>query len=327
MAENDPNYDPDDRDAVVDCAKSASARFYSLLLLQNADQNKYGSVLKGLESQYSLGVDQYPKTLVAAIQVLSDHTFDAAYSEAKKKRKDREKAAEKEKHKKDDEELPSASPDLTFAQLEGSCYCCGKKGHKSPKCKQKDKIPKEKWAINKTTQTAFNQHAGQAVEQSASSSITMSTAPAPTTTSPQASTTEGQFDWMAINVGLAQLQHNMRDWILLDTGSTVNVFCNERFIKHIKDADKHLEVHTNAGSFTAKQTAKLPWHDIEVWYNPQSITNVLSYAIMASNFRITYDNQVKDVFNIHTAKGIIPFRQVSKTYTCSFPKNPIFHSK
>ncbi|MGL5935619.1 MAG: hypothetical protein ACRCZI_08340, partial [Cetobacterium sp.] len=114
MTENDPNYNSDDRDAVEECAKSASARFYSLLLLQNADQNKYGSVLKGLESQYSLGVDQYPKTLVAAIQVLSDHTFDAAYSEAKKKRKDREKAAEKERHKKDDEELPSASPDLTF---------------------------------------------------------------------------------------------------------------------------------------------------------------------------------------------------------------------
>lgn len=316
MIATDPRFDATSSSSFDECGKTASSRFYALLILQNADQNKYGTVLKGLESQYSLGVDQYPKTMVAAIQVLSDHTFDPAYAEAKRKRKDKEKAAQ-EKHKKDDEELPSASPDMTFAQLEGSCYCCGKKGHKSPQCKQKDKIPKEKWAINKTTQTAFNQHSERA-EQSANSSLTVSTAQPPAPAVQQAMTAD--IDWMAINIGLAQLHHDMKNSILLDTGSTVNVFCNEKFVKDIKDAPKHLEVHTNAGSFIAKQIAKLPWHDIDVWFNPNSITNVLSFAVMANKFRITYDNQVGDVFTIHTPKGIIRFHQVSKNLYLYIPK-------
>ena len=38
---------------------------------------------------------------------------------------------------------------LSFAQLEGKCYCCGKAGHKSPDCRHKEKIPRDEWAINK----------------------------------------------------------------------------------------------------------------------------------------------------------------------------------
>ena len=41
---------------------------------------------------------------------------------------------------------------LSFAQLEGKCYCCGKPGHKSPECDKNDRIPKDEWAINKQQQ-------------------------------------------------------------------------------------------------------------------------------------------------------------------------------
>ena len=33
-----------------------------------------------------------------------------------------------------------------------TCYCCGKKGHMSPKCPEKDKLPQEDWAICKAEQ-------------------------------------------------------------------------------------------------------------------------------------------------------------------------------
>jgi hypothetical protein len=39
--------------------------------------------------------------------------------------------------------------ELSFAQMEGRCYCCGKEGHKSPSCRDKDK-PKDEWAIHKS---------------------------------------------------------------------------------------------------------------------------------------------------------------------------------
>ena len=45
---------------------------------------------------------------------------------------------------------------LTFAQIEGHCYCCGKSRHKSLQYKFKDK-PKSKWFINKFQFTQKNQ--------------------------------------------------------------------------------------------------------------------------------------------------------------------------
>jgi hypothetical protein len=47
-----------------------------------------------------------------------------------------------EKGKEDDE-----VPTLSFAQMEGKWYWCGKPGHRSPDCRQKDKIPKDEWVI------------------------------------------------------------------------------------------------------------------------------------------------------------------------------------
>ena len=32
------------------------------------------------------------------------------------------------------------------------CYCCGKKGHKSPQCPEEDTRPKDQWAIGKAEQ-------------------------------------------------------------------------------------------------------------------------------------------------------------------------------
>ena len=78
-----------------------------------------------------------------------------------------------------------------------------------------------------------------------------------------------------------------------------------------------LKVHTNAGTFETKQVAKLPWQDIEVWYDPHSITNVLSFAIMVEHFEITYEN---DIFDIHTPKGVIKFKQIAKNLYVFVPE-------
>ena len=51
----------------------------ALVFLQGSDQSKYGSLMRGFISQYSLANDQYPKTLQAAVDVLSNHKFDSKY--------------------------------------------------------------------------------------------------------------------------------------------------------------------------------------------------------------------------------------------------------
>ena len=54
------------------------------LLICGSDQSKYGLITKGFVSQYSLGNDQYPKTIQMATDVLSNHKIDAKYYENQK---------------------------------------------------------------------------------------------------------------------------------------------------------------------------------------------------------------------------------------------------
>jgi hypothetical protein len=99
--------------------------------LENADQSKYRSILSGLNTQQSLGNDQYPKSIGEANNVLSNHCFDAIKQSSRFFNKNSAKNANKEPEQ---EKI-----NLSFAQLEGKCYCCGKTGHKSPQCRFKDK--------------------------------------------------------------------------------------------------------------------------------------------------------------------------------------------
>ena len=68
----------------------------------------------------------------------------------KPKRINKKKQIEETKIKQENEKKLDEAPVLSFAQLEGKCYCCGKPGHTSPKyCHSKD-IKREDWAINKS---------------------------------------------------------------------------------------------------------------------------------------------------------------------------------
>jgi hypothetical protein len=121
-----PKYDEKNMTAVQDCIKKGLEQLFAFLYLENADQEKYGLLLKGLNSQKSLGHDQYPRMLTEANNVLSNHRFDATKPKVKPQvyYNPKFKSKQGDKGKEDD-----AAPVLSFAQMEEKCYCCGKPGH------------------------------------------------------------------------------------------------------------------------------------------------------------------------------------------------------
>lgn len=71
-------------------SEQAFKELVAYLYLTNSDKTKYGSLVNGLSLQFSLEQNQYPKDVLDATNILSNHQFDAAYSENKKKKKEQQ---------------------------------------------------------------------------------------------------------------------------------------------------------------------------------------------------------------------------------------------
>jgi hypothetical protein len=139
--EQESNYDPMNETIIKEHRKTVSEEFLTVLYLKNTNQKKYGSILQGLSTQQSLHTDQYPKTVIDANNVLSNHKFDNYKSQGRRSGKDREKSDKNSKDDKEDRDEQEAP--ISFAQLKGRCYCCGKPGHRSPDCQDKTRFPKK----------------------------------------------------------------------------------------------------------------------------------------------------------------------------------------
>ncbi|KAL7578529.1 hypothetical protein ACA910_011590 [Epithemia clementina (nom. ined.)] len=118
--------------------KKIFEQFLTYVYIDNADKNKYGSLLSGLATQHSLGNNQYPTEIVEATNVLSNHRFDK--SPQKKQNENKQDSNTKDRKEGKDGQEPLM---MSFAQMEGKCYCCGKAGHKSPECQYKNKAKEE----------------------------------------------------------------------------------------------------------------------------------------------------------------------------------------
>ena len=65
----------------------------------------------------------------------------------------------------------------------------------------------------------------------------------------------------------------LRDVILLDNQSSVDLFCNPLFVSGIRRSQDTLTLHTNAGSKLTSHVADLLRYGM-VWYNPDAITGL-----------------------------------------------------
>ena len=58
----------------------------------------------------------------------------------------------------------------------------------------------------------------------------------------------------------------MKKWIILDSGSTVNLFCNPDIFNNIKESDDEIQVETNEGVNINNEKAEFPQYG-EVRYD------------------------------------------------------------
>ena len=124
------------------------------------------------------------------------------------------------------------------------------------------------------------------------------------------------------NVTLAQftltqqsLEIINRNWLLLDTCSTVSVCCNKALVHDITTVtgNDELTIITNGGSQIFKQTATLNILPLPVHFNSNSLANILSLSDVANlpGARITMDSTVEKAINLHHNGVTLKFEECS----------------
>ena len=94
------------------------------------------------------------------------------------------------------------------------------------------------------------------------------------------------------------------NWILLDSESTVSIFCNKRLLKNIRhcgDPDG-LRIYSNGGHQDTHLIGDLPGFGV-VWYIKQSLVNILSLAAVRKICRVTMDTSEEAALVVHKHNG------------------------
>jgi hypothetical protein len=202
-------------------------------------------LLDGLNTQQSLNNNQYLATITDANNVLSNHCFDNNKSNKQDEKTDK-KSKSDNNVKKEEQEVP-----LSFAQLEGKCYCCGNPGHKLSQCCEKDSKPHEEWFIHKAR--SHMQPSGNADAASEGSNKSNDTK------SNQGTSTRN-VRWAGVHMKDQQFYQAdaICRCILLDSCSSMMIWSNPDMVSNIRETNKTLNLSTNAGVLSTNKKAYLP---------------------------------------------------------------------
>ena len=120
------------------------------------------------------------------------------------------------------------------------------------------------------------------------------------------------------------------NWILLDTCSTVSVYCNKKLVKDIHPCPPNQELHivTNGGSESFPYTATANLLPISVHFNPHSLANILALSDVANipGARLTMDTQIERAILLHINDAVYKFLECKDGlyyYDTSSDKNNI----
>ena len=106
---------------------------------------------------------------------------------------------------------------------------------------------------------------------------------------------------------------NMRNVIMADNESTINLCCNRSYLRNGQTWKEHFNttIEKNGEMLVVDEMGCVEGFG-EAWFYEKAITNVLSYADLCYRYHAHYDNWIQDAFYVETDNGTKFFRQCNK---------------
>ena len=324
--------------------KNAFDALQALMIIDGADRNKYGSVIRDLVSDYSKQNDQYPRKPETSLDILSNHKWDSKFFELKKKAKE---ARSRIQNDQDDNSTQASS----FAQNSSkvTCHCCGKKGHYAPDCTKRDVIPREEWFVTKmmnhwqeTMEGGNDNDNNETNDADPASNDRRSVQRSQSFTGTQRQNAfqgysvlnnnqmelEPTTDDSSYN-GKQQIKYDwMRPYdraMILDTGTTINLSNDPNMLIDIRYSKKPVHMITNGGCKNLSVDGKMLDFKPRFYLDTEAHATTICFAdIVDEAERVVFDSTKEDAFLVYFKgfKNPTKFkRDANKLYPFHFPKS------
>jgi hypothetical protein len=163
---------------------------------------------------------------------------------------------------------------------------------------EKDKRSKDEWALKKAMMHAQAKSEKESKEKDDDGNASQA--------SRRSNKNNKQREWNNLIIKKESLHNNSIQWasntkedsILLDNGSTLSLFDNQKMVTNIRESKTALELATNAGTRTSKKIADVPGYGT-VWYDKTAIANIFGLSELKKKHRVTYDSEKEDAFIVH----------------------------
>jgi hypothetical protein len=91
---------------------------------------------------------------------------------------------------------------------------------------------------------------------------------------------------------------DLRNVILVDSQSTMDLFCNKQLVTNVTKANNKMRLQSNGGRMTVTQKATMPGYKKKVWYSKDAKTNIIALSNLIQQYHITYNSR-DQIFVVH----------------------------
>jgi hypothetical protein len=264
VKESNPNLS--DAEYTVKAIEAAKRKQIAIAFLKRAETKRYGGLWSELENLYTRGQDHYPEDLTSAYNLLVNYKPAPATNQPRRERTTSNRPEE------DVSGMSFLQDGAAVAGTDGvvheliKCYNCNTQGHYASSCPTEVQEGHQMLQLSTAEDTADEAY-------------------------------ESAFSF-------AQATHSAipDSWILLDSQSTVSVFKNKALVTNIRPSARTLRVHTNGGTQTSNQIGTVKNFG-DVWFNTNSLANILSMAEVRKVCRITMDTSLEAAMHVHRKDG------------------------